>query len=140
MQYRHIVERWFSEVFTKGDVHTLKEITAPDLNVHVPNHTFKGQEDFIADFMGWFRSVFVDDEWVIEDYFESGEKTAVRYTGHMTYKGGWLDIPSTDQRVTETGLMILRFEEGRIQELWCEMSDLHVLDQLRPLQSKGVNT
>jgi predicted ester cyclase len=134
MQNKHIVEKWFNEVFTKGDVDTLKEITSPDFVVHVPNHAFEGQDEFITDFMGWFRKVFVDDEWTIEDYFESGDRAAVRYTGHMTYKGGWLDIPSTDQRVKETGMMIMRFENGLIKEGWCEMSDLHVLDQLRPLK------
>ncbi|WP_092504185.1 ester cyclase [Virgibacillus subterraneus] len=59
------------------------------------------------------------------------DKVAVRYTGHMTYKGGWEDIPSSDQRVKETGIMIIRFESGLIKEMWCEMSDLDVMNQLK---------
>ncbi|MCF6136614.1 ester cyclase [Pseudalkalibacillus berkeleyi] len=133
MNKKAVVEKWFNEVFTKGDVNSLREITAPDFIGHVPNHAFEGQDAFIHEFMEWFREVFVDDEWVINDYLESEDQAAVRYTGHMTYKGGWFGIPSTDQRVTETGMMMINFENGLIKEFWCEMSDLHVLDQLSPL-------
>ncbi|WP_158633965.1 hypothetical protein [Radiobacillus deserti] len=37
--------------------------------------------------MGWFRSVFPDDEWQLDDVIEQGHKLVVRYTGYMTYKG-----------------------------------------------------
>ncbi|WP_349409873.1 nuclear transport factor 2 family protein [Pseudalkalibacillus sp. SCS-8] len=133
MDKKHLIERWFNEVFTKGDKDALKEITAPDFVSHVPGHDFKGHEEYIRDFMDWYRNVFTDDVWTINDYFENGEKAAVRYTGEMNYQGGWFNVPSQNQRVKETGMMIVRFQEGLIQEMWCEMSDLHLLDQLQPL-------
>ncbi|OEH92339.1 ester cyclase [Bacillus solimangrovi] len=132
MSKRALVNRWFNEVFTKGDVNSLKEITAPDFVSHVPDHDFKGHDAFIKEFMEWYRKVFIDDEWTIDDYLEIDNKSVVRYTGYMTYKGGWFDIPSTDQRVKETGMMIIRFENGLIKEMWCEMSDLNLMHQLRP--------
>jgi len=126
-----VVKRWFQEVFTQGDVEALKEITKKDFISHVPSHNFNGHDEFINDFMNWFREVFHNDEWTIDDYLEDGNKIAVRYTGHMTYKGGWESIPSNNQRVKETGLMIIYFEDGVISEMWCEMSDLDVMNQLR---------
>ncbi|MBP1950800.1 MULTISPECIES: ester cyclase [Virgibacillus] len=131
MNKKRLVERWFNEIFTKGDINALKEITAPNFVSHVPNHDFNGHDEFINDFMNWFRTVFTNDVWSIEDYLELEDKVAVRYTGHMTYKGGWEDIPSSDQRVKETGIMIIRFESGLIKEMWCEMSDLDVMNQLK---------
>ena len=41
----------------------------------------------------------------------------------MTYKGGWFNIPSNNQRIKETGIMIFKFKEGKITELWFENSD-----------------
>ncbi|MCD5324402.1 MULTISPECIES: ester cyclase [Pontibacillus] len=131
MEKKAIVKRWFGEVFTQGNVETLKEITKKDFISHVPGHDFNGHEEFIHDFMNWFREVFHNDVWTIHDYVEDGHKFAVRYTGHMTYKGGWDSIPSSNQRVKETGLMIIYFEGGIISEMWCEMSDLDVMNQLR---------
>ena len=132
MDKKLIIERWFNEVFTIGDISTLQEITAHDFVSHVPGHDFNGHDEFINDFMKWFRKTFVDDEWAIDDFLEVDDKAVVRYSGHMTYKGGWLDIPSSNQRVKETGIMIIRFEDGLIKEMWCQMSDLDVMHQLRP--------
>lgn len=131
MDKRALVERWFGEVFTQGRADTVDEITTEDFVSHVPGHDFNGHDEF-NEFMKWYRQVFVDDQWEIDDFFESTDKAVVRYTGRATYKGGWLDIPSADQRIIETGIMIVRFEGGRIKEMWCEMSDLHVMHQLRP--------
>lgn len=131
MSKRSLVERWFAEVFTQGKVDTVKEITTEDFASHVPGHDFKGPDEF-NDFLKWFRQVFVEGEWTINDFLEVSDKATVRYTGYTTYKDGWLDIPSTDQRVKETGIMIIRFEGDRIQEMWSEMSDLDLMHQLRP--------
>jgi hypothetical protein len=43
---------------------------------------------------------------------------------------GLLDIPSTDQRILETSILILRVEHGMVKEIWSEMSDLQVVMQL----------
>jgi hypothetical protein len=41
-----------------------------------------------------------------------------------------LDIPSSDQRVLESEILIFRVEKGLVRELWSEMSDLQVVMQL----------
>jgi predicted ester cyclase len=41
-----------------------------------------------------------------------------------------LDIPSADQRVTESGILIYQVEDGKVKEIWPEMSDLQVVQQL----------
>jgi predicted ester cyclase len=53
-----------------------------------------------------------------------------RYSGTTTYRGGLLDIPSKNQRVVETGILIFRIEDGKVKEIWSEMSDLQVVQQL----------
>jgi hypothetical protein len=35
-----------------------------------------------------------------------------------------LDITSSDQRVTESGILIYRVEDGKVKEIWPERSDL----------------
>ena len=53
-----------------------------------------------------------------------------RYSGWATYRGGLLDIPSANQRVRETGILIYRIEGGKVAAIWSEMSDLQVVMQL----------
>ncbi|MDP9479171.1 MAG: ester cyclase, partial [Actinomycetota bacterium] len=73
---------------------------------------------------------FADRAWTVHDVLSEGEKVVARYSGWATYRGGLLDIPSTDQRVLETGILILRIRDGLVREIWSEMSDLQVVMQL----------
>lgn len=86
--------------------------------------------------MTWYRSVFQDDEWVIDNLIEQGDKLVVRYTSWMTYKGGWFNIPSDNQRVKETGILIVIFQAGKMNELWCENSDAAILYELGAFNKK----
>lgn len=71
---------------------------------------------------------------MLEDLIEQGNKLLVRYTGWMTYKGGWFDIPAENQRVKETGIMIFIFEGSKVKEMWCENSDAAILYELGALK------
>jgi hypothetical protein len=64
------------------------------------------------------------------------DRVVARYSGWTTYRGGLLDIPSKDQCILETGI-----EDGRVQEIWSEMSDLQVVQQLgaSPAPAPGEN-
>ena len=53
-----------------------------------------------------------------------------RYSGTTTYRRGLLGIPSKNQRVLETGILIYTIEGGKVKEVWSEMSDLQVVQQL----------
>ena len=132
MQKKQIAEKWFSEYFTKGNIDVLDSLTASDFVYHSRN----GMNDRkkMKEFMDWFRSVFHDDEWVLEDIIEQDDRLVIRYTGWMTYKGGWFNIPPENQRVRETGIMIFRFEDGKVKEMWCENSDAAILHELGALE------
>ncbi|WP_088007331.1 ester cyclase [Indiicoccus explosivorum] len=128
-------EKWFSEYFTKGNKEVLERLTAPGFVYHARNGD-RGLEK-LKEFIDWFRSVFSDDEWVLDDVIEQGDRLVVRYTGWMTYKGGWFDVPAENQRIRETGIIIFRFEDGKVKEMWCENSDAAILYELGAL---GKNT
>jgi predicted ester cyclase len=125
---KKIADRWFNEYFTMGNLKVLDELTTEDFVYHSRNGM--NSKEMMKDFMEWFRSVFQDDVWEINDLIEQEHKLVVRYTGWMTYKGGWFNIPSNNQRVKETGIMIFIFEAGQVKELWCENSDAAILYDL----------
>ncbi len=58
-----------------------------------------GAEAF-KDWLRWYRAAFTDPEWTVHDII------VARYSGKTTYRGGLLDIPPSDQRVTESGILI----------------------------------
>ena len=102
-------------------------------------HETHGREPF-RQWLSWYLGTFTNREWTVHDIISSGAKVVVRYSGRTTYRGGWLDIPSENQRVLETGILIMRIADGQVKELWSEMSDLQVAMQLGafpPPKQKG---
>ncbi|HYH11633.1 MAG TPA: ester cyclase [Thermomicrobiales bacterium] len=131
MQNREIVERWFSDVFTRGDDADIDEVVHPDFIAHGPGDSpdSHGREAFRT-WLRWYLSSFSDPEWTVDDVLVDGDRVAARYSGWTTYRGGLLDIPSNDQRVLETGIIIFRIVDGQVREIWSEMSDLQVIISL----------
>lgn len=129
--YHNVAKLWFEEYFTKGNTDILNDLTTEDFVYHT--RTGVSSREKMKDFMGWYKKVFQDDEWSIEDTIEQEEKFVVRYTGWMTYKGGWFNIPPQDQRVIETGIIIFKFKGNKVQELWCHNSDAAILYELGAL-------
>ena len=130
-RYAHIVESWFDDLFTLGDLSAVDDLVAQDVTLHGQGDAggFQSSEHF-KDWLRWYSTSFTDREWTIHDTIEEGDKVVARYSGWVTYRGGLLDIPSNDQRILETGILIFRISEGMVQELWSEMSDLQVVMRL----------
>ena len=75
--------------------------------------------------------------WAVHDVISEGDRAVARFSGWATYRGGLLDIPSENQRVVETGILILRVKDGLVRELWSEMSDLQLMMQLGAFPQPG---
>ena len=120
-----IVRRWFEDIFTRGDLEVVDEVVAEDLVTHGQGDDpgTHGAEAF-KDWLRWYRAAFTDPEWTVHDVIIAS------YSGKTTYRGGLLDILPRDRRVTESGILIYRIEDGKVKELWSEMSDLQVMQQL----------
>ena len=130
-RHRAIIERWFVDLFARGNIAAVDELVGADFVAHGQGGSpdSHGREAF-RHWLRWFLSTFTDPEWTVHDVITEGDKVVARYSGWTTYRGGLLDIPAADQRVCESGILIFRIADGQVQELWSEMSDLQVVMQL----------
>jgi predicted ester cyclase len=133
-EHREIVERWFEDLFTRGDLSAVDEVVSADFvaygtGSHGRTIETRGPGAF-REWLRWYLSAFTDREWTVHEVISEGDKVVARYSGWVTYRGGLLDIPSSDQRIRETGILIYRIEGGKVAEIWAEMSDLPVVMQL----------
>ena len=133
-----IARRWFDEIFEKGYMETLDDIVAENIKIHgAGDSEATGRESFRT-WLRWYRETFVESKWEITLLFEAGNKVVTRYRGTSTYKGGFVGIPSNNQLVTETGIIIFNIVDNKVVEIWCEYSDIQVLEQLGVFPPKTV--
>ena len=121
-----IVHRWFDDLFTAGDLTVLNELGSPDFVACDPSgHRVTDLESW-KQWFAWYRATFTEPQWTVHEVISEGDKAVVRYSGTVTYRGGWLDIPATDQRVTEMGILIFTIEDGKIRKLHAALADLEL--------------
>lgn len=132
--HEQIVERWYEDLFTRGDLSAVDELVAPDFVAYGAGSDGRTIEtrgpSAFREWLRWYLSAFTDREWTVHDVISEGDKVVARYSGWATYRGGLLGIPPTNRRVMESGILIYRIESSKVKELWSEMSDLQVVMQL----------
>ncbi|MGZ4892477.1 MAG: ester cyclase [Halobacteriota archaeon] len=126
---RAIVLRNF-RAFDSGDLRTLEETTALSFVDHNPLESqlpgVTGTEQASA----IYRAAFPDAKIDVEDTIAEADKVVIRWSGHATHKGPFLDMPPTGKRVTLEGIAIFRVEKGKVAEQWGELNLYGILLQL----------
>jgi predicted ester cyclase len=70
------------------------------------------------------RAAFAESALRVEDIFVAGDRVVARYAFEATHVGSFLGVASTGRRVAASGILIARFDDCRIAELWRE-EDAH---------------
>lgn len=116
---------------SEGNFDVLDQCVADSFRAHfLPPETVAGPES-LKDFCRAVRAVFPDLRYTVEDVIISGDRVAVRVTGHGTQTGGIGDLPATQKRADWSEMHIFRIENDQLVEAW------GVVDQLSALQQLG---
>ena len=66
----------------------------------------------------------------IEDLIAQGDKVVGRFVLTGTHQGPFLGIAPTGKRIRVTGIDIVRFQNGRITDLWYNEDTFGLYEQL----------
>lgn len=97
------------------------------------NPTFPGQPKGIAGaiyFVDQYRKVFPDIQFSITHLIADADHVTFRFEATATHKGTLMGIPATGRRVTVTGIVIHKVENGRFAKSWNEVDRLGLKMQL----------
>jgi predicted ester cyclase len=119
--------RYFDEI-NKGNVEFAEEYLPPDAVYHGPMGDWS-REQFVEFHNGMFKA-FPDLKITLEEQIAEGDKVVARWTVHATHEGELLGVAPTHKRVTITGIIISRFDNGRDVEAWEELNMLGLMHQL----------
>ena len=109
----------FHEPFHTGDVRVFDGLLSDDWVNHPRNPQEAAGPDGFKATVQWFRAVFPDISFTVEDVLEDGDKVVIRSIARATHAGSeFLGLAPTGKPVEFIALEIHRFEGDRIAESW----------------------
>jgi predicted ester cyclase len=116
--HKRITRQIFDQAWSKANFDGLDELIDSHARFHIRNHTAPmSAQDTRRVISGWHR-VFTDFRFTIEAMVAEDDLVAVRLILSGTHKGTWKDIPATGRHIRITAMMFLRFEKGKLVEIW----------------------
>jgi len=129
---KRLVRRLYEET-DKQNFAALDEFFSNDLIDHDPPPIpdLKPGLEGIKQAFKVFASAYPDGTHVIQDLIAEGDRVVVRVSGTGTQTGEFKGIKPTGKKVEMTGIVIYRFEGGKIVERWAQHNFLgFVMQQL----------
>jgi steroid delta-isomerase-like uncharacterized protein len=129
-EIKAIGRRFVDEVLNKKNLAAADELVAEDF---VELDPLPGQEqgrEGLKQLLATFFAAFPDLQWTTEEEAAEGDKLWSRFTWRGTHRGDFLGIPPTGNQVVANGVVIDRFEEGKMVDSRILMNELSLMQQL----------
>lgn len=124
-----IARRIFAEVISQGSAAAADELLAEEFSMNDGGRTPPGREGFKLA-MRALREAFPDWTSTPVDLISEGDKVAGRWTVRGTHSGAFMGIPPTGKKIEMQEAGVMRFENGRLVEIWRVADELALLQQL----------
>ncbi len=118
------------EAINQKNLDALEELAASDIIDHDPAPGQAPGLEGVKQSFDELLTAFPDVQMSIEDMIAEGDKVVARVSVSGTHQGEFMGIDPTGNRVTITGIDILRIAEGKIVEHWGNFDDLGMMQQL----------
>ncbi len=113
-----IVQRFFDEVWNKGNLSVVDELLALDFVDHnAPPNTPRGRKGYKA-IVSMYRAAFPDISFTMDQILSENDRVAFRLTSRGTQKGDFMGIPASGKQVSFGGMTFVRMHDGQIAERW----------------------
>ena len=125
-----VVRRFATEVISQGQMDLAAQFVWEDVVEQVPLPGQGPGLEGLKDILRGMRAAFPDLNFSIEEQISESDKVASRFEWTGTHHGEFLGVAATGRRVRVWGMVIDRFEEGRIKETRIIMDTLGLMAQL----------
>ena len=124
------VRRLIEEFINKGNLAVADEIFVTNFVDHSPAAGTTPDRQGIKQYVTMLHSAFPDFHCAVEDLIAEGNRVVVRLTCRGTHRGELMGISPTDRQVNVTGISILHFAGGKVEERWNNTGNLGIMQQL----------
>lgn len=132
-----ILSRAYEEAFNQKNLDALDEVIASDMTDHDPAPGQAPGLEGAKQYFSSLHSAFPDLHVNVEDMIAEEDKVAARVSVSGTHQGELMGIDPTGNRVTITGIDLVRVTDGKIVEHWANFDDLGMMQQLGVIPEPG---
>jgi len=126
-----VLRRFIDEVINNGDFSVLDELVQPHYVYRSPDQEL-GSPEALKGLLSAYRIAFPDLNVRIDDLVNGDDKVVISVTLTGTHEGDLMGISPTGKPVKIHGMILSRFEGGKIVEEW------EILDMLAMFEQLGV--
>ena len=129
-----------TEMWNTGDLSRFDEVYATNFVNHDPSRPHVMDCESLKAFIAEVRKAMPDFKSVTEDLIVENDRYVIRWVvsgSHMGTLTG-IPIPPTKKKITQTGMTIVRVEQGKIVEAWWNYDMLGALQQMGVIPSMQV--
>jgi steroid delta-isomerase-like uncharacterized protein len=134
---KQAVRRFFDEAWNQGKLGVVDELVDAKVVGHDPSRLpgIPDSPEGIKMTIQAYRGAFPDLHFTVDDIIGEGEEVTARFTATGTNTGPLMGRPATGKQTTVTGIVVDRFDHGKIVEAWLNWDQLGQLRQLGLLPS-----
>jgi steroid delta-isomerase-like uncharacterized protein len=123
--------RFWDEVWNKGNIAIIGDLVTPNQVAHDPNNPNQAPgPEGVRQLVSLYRNAFPDLYFQLEDVIAAGDRVVSRVTASGTHQRDLPGIPATGKRASISGILIARYEDGKVAESWANFDFLGLLRQL----------
>jgi steroid delta-isomerase-like uncharacterized protein len=126
----NVVRRFIDEVLNQGKIDAAGQFFWEDMVEQVPLPGQGPGLEGLRNVLRGLRAAFPDMRWTVQEQIAEGAKVLSRFEWTGTHRGTFLGVPATDRPVTVWGMVIDRFEAGKIKDTRIIMDTLGLMVQL----------
>ena len=134
---RDIVRQFIEEVLNQGDIEASGKFFHQDMVEQVPLPGQGPGLDGLKAILRGMRAAFPDMHWKVEEQIAEGDKVMTRFEWTGTHRGPFAGVPATGRPVKVWGIVVDRFEAGKIADTRIIMDTMGMMMQLGVIPSPG---
>jgi steroid delta-isomerase-like uncharacterized protein len=132
-----VVRGFIDEVLNQGHVERAGEFFWEDMVEQVPLPGQGPGLEGLKDVLRMMRAAFPDMHWAVEEQLTEADRVVTRFEWTGTHRDVFLGVPATGRTVRVWGVVIDRFQAGKIKETRIIMDTLGLMMQLGVVSPPG---
>jgi predicted ester cyclase len=132
-----LADRFHMGIFQEGDLAAGDDLLSSDFHWHGGMAPSERGPAGVKQVASMIIAAFPDRQTTHHDAIAEGDKVLIRWSMTGTHNGDLMGLAPTGKRVTVTGFDYFRISGGKIVEMWQEVDQLGMMQQLGVIAAPG---